>query len=139
LNRWQNRFIKYFRFIGFIKTNRYWQSVTFDDDVQLAAAQADPVGFVADLPDKTILDEIQRVPALFLALKSSVDRDCSPGRFILTGSANVLLVPKLADSLAGRGCTRCLKMNSLARNHVFWIRCLRLGFETAALSVWGVG
>jgi hypothetical protein len=76
--------------------------ITFDDDVQLAAAQADPVGFVADLPGKAVLDEVQRVPALFLALKSAVDRNRRPGRFILTGSANVLLVPKLADSLAGR-------------------------------------
>ena len=79
-----------------------YEYITFDDDVQLASAQTDPVGFVADLPDKTVLDEIQRVPALFLALKSAVDRDRRPGRFILTGSANVLLVPKLADSLAGR-------------------------------------
>jgi len=39
--------------------------ITFDDDVQLAAAQADPVGFVADLPDKIVLDEVQRVSALF--------------------------------------------------------------------------
>lgn len=79
-----------------------YEYITFDDDVQLAAAQADPVGFVADLPDKTVLDEVQRVPNLFLALKSSVDRDRRPGRFILTGSANVLLVPRLSDSLAGR-------------------------------------
>ena len=76
--------------------------ITFDDDVQLAAARTDPVGFVADLPEKVILDEVQRVPELFLALKSAVDRNGQPGRFILTGSANVLLVPKLADSLAGR-------------------------------------
>jgi predicted AAA+ superfamily ATPase len=79
-----------------------YEYITFDDDVQLAAAQADPVGFVAGLADRTILDEVQRVPTLFLALKSAVDRDRRPGRFILTGSANVLLVPKLADSLAGR-------------------------------------
>jgi predicted AAA+ superfamily ATPase len=76
--------------------------VTFDDEVQLAAAKADPIGFVADLPPKVVLDEVQRVPSLFLAIKSQVDRDRSPGRFILTGSSNVLLVPKLADSLAGR-------------------------------------
>ncbi len=76
--------------------------VTFDDEVQLAAAKSDPIGFVADLPTKVVLDEIQRVPSLFLAIKSRVDRDRSPGRFILTGSSNVLLVPKLADSLAGR-------------------------------------
>lgn len=76
--------------------------ITFDDGVQLAAAKADPVGFVASLPDKTILDEIQRIPELFTSLKGVVDRDRRPGRFILTGSANVLLAPKLSDSLAGR-------------------------------------
>jgi predicted AAA+ superfamily ATPase len=79
-----------------------YEYITFDGDVQLAAAKADPVGFVASLPDRTVLDEVQRAPGLFLALKTAVDRDRRPGRFILTGSANVLLVPKLADSLAGR-------------------------------------
>lgn len=76
--------------------------VTFDDDVARAAAMADPVGFVADLPPRVILDEVQRVPALFSALKAAIDRKRVPGRFMLTGSTNVLLVPKLADSLAGR-------------------------------------
>jgi uncharacterized protein len=76
--------------------------LSFDDDVQRAAAQADPVGYVADLPERVILDEVQRVPALFTSLKVVVDAQRKPGRFILTGSANVLLVPKLADSLAGR-------------------------------------
>jgi len=75
---------------------------TFDDDVVRAAAESDPVRFVADLPDRAILDEVQRVPAVFGALKTTVDRDRRPGRFLLTGSANVLLVPRLADSLAGR-------------------------------------
>ena len=91
-----------------------YEYITFDDDVQLAAANADPVGFVADLADKTVLDEVQRVPALFLALKSSVDRDRRPGRFILTGSANVLLVPRLADSLAGR--MEILRLHPLAQD-----------------------
>lgn len=76
--------------------------ISFDDDVSRASAQADPMGFVSDLPDKAVLDEVQRVPELFTALKAAVDRDRRPGRFILTGSVNVLLVPKLADSLAGR-------------------------------------
>ncbi len=67
-----------------------------------AAAEADPAGFVADLPRRAVLDEVQRVPSLFTALKVAVDRDRQAGRFLLTGSANVLLVPKLADSLAGR-------------------------------------
>ena len=73
-----------------------------DDDVARAAAHADPLGFVAELPAHAVLDEVQRVPSLFAALKLAVDRDRAPGRFLVTGSANVLLVPKLADSLAGR-------------------------------------
>ncbi len=76
--------------------------MSFDDDVQRAAAQTDPVGFVADLPRRVILDEVQRVPEIFTSLKAGVDTQREPGRFILTGSANVLFVPKLADSLAGR-------------------------------------
>jgi len=76
--------------------------ITFDDDNQLQAAKADPVGFIQNLPEFTILDEIQRAPELFTSIKASVDRNRKPGRFILTGSANLLLLPKLADSLAGR-------------------------------------
>jgi uncharacterized protein len=82
--------------------NQGYAYVTFDDDTQLAAATEDPAGFAAGLPAKVVLDEVQRVPGLFLALKAAVDRDRRPGRFILTGSSNVLLVPTLADSLAGR-------------------------------------
>lgn len=76
--------------------------VSFDDEANRAAAEADPIGFVDDLPARAILDEIQYVPRLFSAIKSAVDRNRTPGRFILTGSANVLLVPALSDSLAGR-------------------------------------
>jgi hypothetical protein len=75
---------------------------SFDDEVTLAAATADPVGFVTDLPERAILDEVQRAPGIFRTLKSAVDRQRIPGRFLLTGSANVLLLPALADSLAGR-------------------------------------
>ena len=76
--------------------------ISFDDDNQLRAAKADPVGFVSNLPNRIILDEIQRAPQLFTSIKASVDQNRLPGRFILTGSANVLLLPQLADSLAGR-------------------------------------
>ena len=79
----------------------YWY-VSFDDDVARAGARSDPTGFVADLPERVILDEVQRVPEIFSALKLTVDRRRTPGRFLLTGSTNVLLVPALADSLAGR-------------------------------------
>ena len=81
---------------------RGYHYFNLDDDVLRAAAEEDPMGFVGDLPERAILDEVQRVPAIFTALKSAIDSDRSPGRFLLTGSANVLLVPKLADSLAGR-------------------------------------
>ena len=76
--------------------------ITFDDDAARNASRADPAGFVADLPERVVLDEVQRVPELFAAIKLSIDRDRRPGRFVLTGSANVLMVPGLADSLAGR-------------------------------------
>jgi predicted AAA+ superfamily ATPase len=87
--------------------------ITFDDEVQRAAATADPVGFVADLPEQAVLDEVQRVPELFVTLKASIDRNRRPGRFILTGSANVLLLPKLSDSLAGR--MELLRLHPLAQ------------------------
>ena len=76
--------------------------ISFDDDNQRQAAQIDPTGFVQSLPERTILDEIQRTPDIFTAIKASVDKNRLPGRFILTGSTNVLLLPRLADSLAGR-------------------------------------
>jgi predicted AAA+ superfamily ATPase len=87
--------------------------VTFDDAVARAVAVADPVGFVADLPKRVILDEVQHVPHLFSALKVAIDRGRVPGRFLLTGSANVLLLPKLADSLAGR--MAILRLHPLAQ------------------------
>ena len=79
-----------------------YSCVSFDDDVARRTAAADPAGFVFDLPERVVLDEVQRVPGLFAVLKTAIDRRRMPGRFILTGSSNVLLVPKLSDSLAGR-------------------------------------
>jgi len=76
--------------------------VTFDDAALLGAATADPVGFLAGVPAIVTLDEIQRVPALLSAIKMSVDRDRRAGRFLLTGSANLLLLPAVSESLAGR-------------------------------------
>jgi predicted AAA+ superfamily ATPase len=85
-----------------VGARRQYEYFTFDDDVIRGAAESDPLGFVANLSSRVILDEVQRVPGLFAALKAVVDRRRTPGRFILTGSGNVLLIPKLADSLAGR-------------------------------------
>jgi predicted AAA+ superfamily ATPase len=76
--------------------------VSFDDINVLAAAKKDPVSFLSGLSFPIILDEIQRMPELFLTIKMIVDKNRQPGMFILTGSANPLLLPKLSDSLAGR-------------------------------------
>ena len=73
-----------------------------DDIDTLTAAQQDPSRFIKNLPEKAVLDEIQRVPQLLLPIKASIDTLRSPGRFLLTGSANVMLLPQIADSLAGR-------------------------------------
>lgn len=78
------------------------QYLTFDDPGVLAAAKRDPNGFVAGLNTPITLDEVQHVPELFPAIKAAVDRKRESGRFLLTGSANVMLLPKLSESLAGR-------------------------------------
>jgi uncharacterized protein len=74
---------------------------SLDNLTTLSAARQDPVGFVRGV-DRAIIDEIQRVPELLLAIKESVDIDQRPGRFLLTGSANLMTAPHVADSLAGR-------------------------------------
>ena len=76
--------------------------VSLDEQNYRQTALADPAGFVASLPDDVTLDEVQRAPALLPAIKRAVDQDRRPGRFVLTGSANLLLVPTVTESLAGR-------------------------------------
>ena len=75
--------------------------LTLDDTNVLRSAINDPVGFVRGL-DRAVIDEVQRAPDLLLAIKNLVDDDKAPGRFLLTGSANLMTLPKVADSLAGR-------------------------------------
>ena len=76
--------------------------LTLDDSTILAAAKSDPAGFIGGVQTPVVIDEVQRAPELFLPIKAAVDRNREPGRFLLTGSANVLLLPKLSESLAGR-------------------------------------
>lgn len=78
------------------------QSVTLDDPATLSAAMADPLGFLQDLDKHVIIDEVQRAPELFLSIKKLIDEDRKDRRIILTGSADVMTLPKVADSLAGR-------------------------------------
>ena len=90
--------------------------VSFDDDVARAAAESDPAGFVRRLGERAVLDEAQRVPNLFTALKQEIDARRTPGRFLLTGSSQVLLVPALSDSLAGR--LEILRLHPLSQGEI---------------------
>jgi predicted AAA+ superfamily ATPase len=75
--------------------------LTLDDDTVLASARSDPAGFLRGL-DRASLDEVQRAPELLRAIKRAVDQDRRPGRFLLTGSADLLALPRASESLAGR-------------------------------------
>lgn len=76
--------------------------LSLDDLGTLEAARRDPVGLIEGDPGPVVIDEIQRAPELLLAIKAAIDRDRQPGRFILTGSAQVMLLPTVSESLAGR-------------------------------------
>ena len=76
--------------------------LTLDDPTLFSAANDDPSTFVSGLRGRVIIDEVQRAPGLFRAIKAEVDRERTPGRFLLTGSADVLMLPRLSESLAGR-------------------------------------
>ena len=79
-----------------------YQYFTFDDEGVRSYAVEDPAGFVNALPERVILDEAQLAPGLFPSIKLSVDRNRTAGRFILTGSVNMLQMAQIKESLAGR-------------------------------------
>jgi predicted AAA+ superfamily ATPase len=83
------------------RANHGMRYLTLDDELTLLSAQGDPAGMIRSL-DRAVIDEIQRAPQLLLAIKKSIDEDRRPGRFLLTGSANLMTLPAVADSLAGR-------------------------------------
>lgn len=85
-----------------ISNNNDYNYFTMDDPSNLAAASRSPASFLSGINGKIVIDEIQRVPELFLVIKKMIDENREPGKFILTGSANILTLPKLSDSLAGR-------------------------------------
>ncbi len=85
----------------FLKEKGY-NYFTFDDEITYLSAKNNLTSFISDIPKPVILDEVQRIPEIFLAIKSDVDKNRIPGRYLLTGSANPLLIPRLGDSLAGR-------------------------------------
>lgn len=79
--------------------------LTLDDEPVRRAASDDPAGFIEALDGLTVIDEIQRVPELILAIKARVDRNRSAGQFLITGSANLVRLRSIHDSLAGRAET----------------------------------
>jgi uncharacterized protein len=85
-----------------IAEQRGGRYLTLDDEAVLAVARGDPSALVRATPQMTVIDEVQRAPELFSAIKIEVDRNRTPGRFLLTGSANIFLLPRLSESLAGR-------------------------------------
>lgn len=112
---------------------------TLDDAAVLSAAAGDSQGFVLGLRGNAVLDEVQRVPDLFRAIKLTVDRDRRPGRFLLTGSANPLFIPQVSESLAGR--IEILTLWPLSQGEVegrvesFVERCFSADFDVRAAVV----
>ena len=72
--------------------------ITLDDDTVLEAARGDPSGFARGL-DQAVVDVVQRAPDLLRAINKAIDVDRRAGRFLLTGSANVLTLPQVSESL----------------------------------------
>ncbi len=85
-----------------VAARRNARLLSLDDAATVAAASADPTGFIAALEGAVVLDEIQKAPGLLPAIKLAVDRRREAGRFLLTGSADVLALPRVSESLAGR-------------------------------------
>ena len=102
--------------------------VTMDDDTILASARSDPAGLVRGFSRSTI-DEVQRAPDLLRAIKKSVDEDRRAGRFLLTGSANLMTLPHVSESLAGR--MEIVNLLPLARAEIYARkpRFLRAAFQ----------
>ncbi len=90
--------------------------LTLDDPGVLDAALGDPVGFIAAQRDAVVIDEAQRAPDLFFAIKQVVDQDRTPGKFLLTGSADVLLLPRVGEALTGR--TELMTLHPLSQGEL---------------------
>lgn len=113
------------------------RTVTLDDFAQLESAERDPEAFLEG-PDPLTIDEVQRAPRLFLAIKRAVDRNRKPGRFLLSGSANLHLLKGVSESLAGRALYLSIHpfnarevLGRQAKNPFLWRFFDRLKFDPA--------
>ncbi|MDO5697069.1 MAG: ATP-binding protein [Dermatophilus congolensis] len=128
-------------FASMLVQGRPARLLTLDDPATADAARLDPVDFVDQAPEATlVIDELQRVPSLLLALKASVDRDRRSGRFIITGSSDLLRLERTPDSLAGRAVTIDLRGFSrgelIGRHEDFVTRLLEAQDPAAFSSSW---
>lgn len=85
-----------------IKTSWDAAYFTLDDRIILDAALRDPDGFVNGLPTPVVIDEVQKAPDLLRAMKRGIDQNRRPGQYLLTGSANLMTLSTVSESLAGR-------------------------------------
>ena len=97
-------------------TDTGYQYYTMDEETTRIAAHYDPSGFVRNLPEKVIIDEVQRVPDLFLEIKAEVDRDRQAGRFLIIGSTHAMSSSKESESLAGR--MALLRLHPLSQKEI---------------------
>ncbi|MDR1229506.1 MAG: ATP-binding protein [Azoarcus sp.] len=103
--------------------------ITLDDGFMLDIAQHDPASLLRG-NENIIIDEVQRAPGLLLAIKKSIDEDRRPGRFLLTGSANLMMLPTVADSLAGRMESLTLlplSQSEMRQGGLNWLDCVFAG------------
>ncbi len=105
------------------------RALSLDDTAVHAAAVADPDGFVRQGQGLLVIDEVQRAPELLRALKGAVDADRRPGRFLVTGSADLLGLPGAQESLAGRAET--VTLYGLSQGE---LRGVQEGFIDAVLA-----
>ena len=116
-----------------IAKNMVSKSVTFDSEITLASAKENALEFVTQFPEGLlIIDEIQKCPELLTSIKLAVDADRTPGKFLLTGSANMLNLRGANESLAGRAETIVLEpfsvgeMNGVKEDFVSLLSCEEL-------------
>lgn len=121
-----------------LSAGRVAHLVTLDDEVIRTTALTEPAAFVEQAADGVlVIDEVQRAPELLLAIKASVDRNRKPGRFVLTGSSNLLRLPRTPDSLAGRAVSVDLwgmSQGELSNTRDDLIARLREGLDATAFT-----
>ncbi len=90
--------------------------LTFDNTNTLSLAKNSPQDFITNLSKPVVIDEIQLCPEILPAIKQTIDNQRTAGQFILTGSANIMTLPKVSESLAGR--IEIITLRTLSQNEI---------------------